>query len=71
MLFRSAIVNICTDDTCEPRQTGDDGVITYVGVPQVYHLQLLAAPEGYSFDPDNEIYTEAASGEYIIQVTRG
>ena len=66
-----AYVNICTDTTCEPAQTDDDGVITYVGAPQAYHLQLLTVPEGYSFDPDMEIYTEAASGEYTIQVTRG
>lgn len=65
-----AYVNVCTDETCEPRQTDDDGVITYVGAPQVYHLQLLTAPEGYALGEQTELYTEAQSGEYTFEVTR-
>ena len=65
-----AYVNFCTDELCQTTQASEDGVITFVGAPQAYHLQILKLPEGYSFDPEEEIWTEARSGALTIRVTR-
>lgn len=63
-------VNFCTDATCTPAQSGDDGLIRFDGAPDSYHVQLLQAPEGYSFDPDFELYTAAEYGEWLLRVRR-
>ena len=65
-----AIVNICTDDTCTPTSADESGTILYDGVPQVYHLQILKVPEGYTFDEDEAVYTEATPGKITLVVTR-
>ena len=38
------------------------------GAPDVYHVQLLQAPEGFSFDPDFEMYTDAVYGEWVLRI---
>ena len=65
-----AYINICTDDTCLPAPADENGVIAFEGEPQVYHLQILKVPEGYSFDPAFELYTEAEPGEYTVEITK-
>lgn len=65
-----AYVSFCTDETCQTAQSGEDGVITFVGAPQAYHLQILKLPEGYSFDAQEEIWTEAGSCALTIRVNR-
>ncbi|MBQ3424980.1 MAG: hypothetical protein IJH38_07275, partial [Clostridia bacterium] len=62
-------VNFCTDALCDLTQTDENGVITYEGAPQVYHLQVIKVPEGYAFDADEEIYTEAGSQSLTITLT--
>ena len=60
-------VNFCTDTTCTPVQSDENGIITFDGEPDRYHVQLLKVPEGYSIDPDLELYTgEAYSEEDLL-----
>lgn len=64
------MINFCTDTACNMTQSDENGTITYDGQPDVYHIQLLKAPEGYSFDPEFEMYTEAAYGEWIVRIRK-
>ena len=65
-----AAVNICTDETCAPMKTDEEGMIVYTGEPYAYHLQVLKVPEGYSFDKEMEIYTEAETSEITIEIVK-
>ena len=62
------MVNFCTDTTCSLTQSDENGIISFDGGPDVYHIQLLKAPEGYSFDSDFELYTERTYGEWLIRI---
>ena len=64
------LVNFCTDTTCSPTQSDENGIISFGGAPDVYHIQLLKAPEGYSFDADFELYTEAEYGEWLLRIRK-
>ena len=63
-----AYLNFCTDTNCQLMQADENGVITFVGEPAVYHLQILRLPEGYSFDANFEAYTEPRSSELTVTV---
>ena len=63
-------VNFCTDDTCQIAKADENGVITFEGEPNVYHVQVVKVPEGYSFDKDLEAYTGETPGEMTIEITR-
>ena len=63
-------VNFCTDTTCSTLKADENGVITFDGTPDVYHVQLLKAPEGYSFDPDFDLYTGNAYSEWVLRIRR-
>ena len=52
-----AVVNICTDTTCEPRTTDGNGVICYSGDMNNYHLEVIKVPEGYDIGEDADLYT--------------
>ena len=63
-----AAVNFCTDAACTMAQGGEDGVITFDGAPENYHVQILKVPEGYSFDQAFELYTGETFGEWVLHV---
>ena len=63
-----AAVNFCTDAACTMAQGGEDGVITFDGAPENYHVQILRVPEGYSFDQAFELYTGETYGEWVLHV---
>ena len=60
----------CTDSTCEMATGNDDGMVEYTGAPYAYHLQILQVPEGYTADPDFELYLEEGTAEYTIEVMK-
>ena len=64
------MVNFCTDTACMPMQSDENGLITFSGAPDVYHIQLLRAPDGYSFDPAFEFYTDASYGEWVLRIQK-
>jgi thiol-disulfide isomerase/thioredoxin len=65
-----AAVNFCTDTACVPLESDENGTITFTGAPDVYHVQLIDVPEGYSFDEDFELYTESTYGEWVLRVKK-
>ena len=63
-------VNFCTDTTCMMLESDENGTISFSGAQDVYHVQLYRAPEGYSFDPGFELYTEPAYGEWVLSIRK-
>ena len=61
-------VNFCTDTACVPCESDEDGMIVYTGKPDVYHVQIIDYPEGYSCDESFEMYTPATYGEWILRL---
>ena len=63
-------VNFCTDKACVPKESDENGLITFDGEPYKYHVQIIDVPEGYSYDEDFEIYTAPEYGEYVLRVRK-
>ena len=63
-------VNFCTDTAWTLTVSDKDGTVTFDGTPDVYHIQLLKVPEGYSFDEDFEMYTDPAYGEWVLHIRK-
>ena len=63
-------VNFCTDTACVPCESDEDGTIVYTGKPDVYHVQIIDYPEGYSCDESFEMYTTAAYGEWVLRLCK-
>ena len=64
------MVNFCSDTACTMLQSDEDGKIIFDGEPGAYHIQLLKAPEGYSFDPGFEAYTGVNYGEWALRIRK-
>ncbi len=65
-----AAVNFCNDTACVLLESDENGDVTFTDVPDVYHVQLVEVPEGYSFDEDFELYTSETYGEWILRVKK-
>ena len=63
-------VNFCTDLVCSAAISDENGLITFTGEPEDYHVQVLKVPEGYSFDRDFELQTGSGYGEWILLLHR-
>ncbi len=63
---RGLAVNFCTDTSCAMARSDENGVIRFEGAPGIYHVQLLRAPEGYSFDEGFDFYTGGEYGEWRL-----
>ena len=61
-------VNFCTDEACVPCESDEDGTIAYTGKPDVYHIQIIDYPEGYSCDESFEMYTPKTYGEWVLRL---
>ena len=64
------MVNFCTDTACVTCTSDENGTVTFDGAPDVYHVQMLKAPEGYSFDADFEMYTDSVYGEWVLRIRK-
>ena len=64
------MINFCTDTVCTMLVSGQDGTVSFDGAPDVYHVQLLKAPEGYSFDAEFDMYTDTAFREWVLRIRR-
>lgn len=62
--------NFCTDTACVPCESDEAGTITFSGKPDVYHVQLVDTPDGYSFEEDFELYTESVYGEWVLRIRK-
>ena len=65
-----ATVKFCTETACVLRQADENGIVTFDGAPDAYHVQLLKVPDGYSFDADFEMTTNAAYGEWVLRIRK-
>lgn len=63
-------VSFCTDTQCTALISDENGLITFSGEPEDYHIQLLKTPEGFSFDPDFELRTGSTFGEWNLLIRR-
>ena len=63
-------VNFCTDEACTPCESDEDGTIVYTGKPEVYHVQIIDYPEGYSCDESFEMYTPGTYGEWVLRLRK-
>ena len=63
-------INFCTDASCIMRQSDERGTVTFDGIPDRYHVQILKVPDGYSFDQDFELYTDAVYGEWLLRIRK-
>ena len=64
------MVNFCTDTACVMVRADENGTIVFDGAPDVYHVQMLKAPGGYSFDADFEMYTDSVYGEWALRIRK-
>lgn len=63
-------VTFCTDMACVPRESDEDGLITFNGAPDVYHVEIVDVPDGYSYDEEFEIYTPREYGEWVLRIRK-
>ena len=64
------VVNFCTDQACTPGESDENGLITFEGEPNKYHVQIIDVPEGYSWDEDFEMYTSPVYGEWTLRIKK-
>ena len=64
------MVNFCTDTACVPSESDENGTVTFTGAPDVYHVQIIEVPDGYSWDEDYEMYTAREYGEWVLRVRK-
>ena len=64
------MVNFCSDaqGPCQMDATDRNGEIFFEVPKDIYHIAVLAAPEGYSYSSDSDVYTEESYGD-PIQIT--
>ena len=63
-------INFCTDTACAPAYSDGNGIAVFNGAPDVYHLQIVDVPEGYSFDEDFEMYTDRTYGSWVLCIRK-
>lgn len=63
-------VNFCTDTACVPCESDEDGTIVYTGKSDVYHVQIIDSPEGYSWDESFEMITPETYGEWVLRLRK-
>ena len=63
-------VNFCTDTACMMAEGDENGMIVFKGAPDVYRLQIVEVPDGYSFDEDFEMYTDSTYGDWVLCIRK-
>ena len=62
--------SFCTAETCYPAKADENGVITFTGEKQNYHVQVVKTPERTRADKDFELQTGEEYGEWILVLHR-
>ena len=60
------VVNFCTDTTCTPVTTSDEGSAFFTGAPAKYHVQVVQAPDGWEVLGETDFYTETYGQTFWI-----
>lgn len=61
--------NFCTDVSCVVRESDENGMIVFNGVQDIYHVQIIDLPDGYSAD-DFELYTGREYGVWLVHILK-
>lgn len=56
--IEGVIVNFCTDSSCVPVTTEEDGTAVFTGEAYKYHVQIIKCPEGFEMPEESDWYTE-------------
>ena len=62
--------NFCTEASCVVRESDENGMIAFTGAPEIYHVQIIDLPDGYSADGDFELYTGREYGAWMIHILK-
>ena len=64
------VINFCTDESCQPVRSDENGLAVFTGEPYAYHLQVIKVPEGYDFDTTQEFTADETGGEIGFTVPK-
>ena len=69
--LQGAVVNFCTDESCQPVVTGENGEAVFTAPPARYHVQAVKLPEGWQLASreDGDFYTEPREQSFQILLT--
>ena len=65
-----AVVNFCSDATCQPVSADEAGVCDYAAVPGEYHIQILTLPAGYEAESEEALTLSPASESATLTVRK-
>lgn len=65
-----ASVGFCLETGCVPVDTDDNGVATFHGAPNRYHIQVVDAPDEYDYPDESDVYIGPESGEVTLTITK-
>lgn len=63
-------VNFCTDTASFPETSDERGIISFIGVPAAYHVQIVSVPDGYSWEEEDEIDTSDKGGKFLLTIRK-
>ncbi len=67
--IEGVVCNFCTDLSCSPVTTDEDGTAVFTGAPARYHVQVLKVPVGWVLSGESEFYTEACEQSFQLLFT--
>ncbi|MBQ9880494.1 MAG: hypothetical protein IJM45_08700 [Clostridia bacterium] len=60
--IQGVIINFCTDTTCTPVTSSEQGEAVFTGAPAEYHVEIVKIPDGWELAQDEaEWYTGTQS----------
>ena len=65
-----AAVGFCLDSGCVPVETDENGVATYNGAPDRYHIKVVDAPDAYDYPDDTDVYIGPEAGSATLTITK-
>ncbi len=60
------MVNFCTDVSCTPITTDDEGRAVFTGPPEEYHVQVIRVPKGWQVRGEAEFHTEPREQSFRV-----
>lgn len=61
------VVNFCTELSCSPVTTDEEGAAVFTGPPDSYHVQIVRLPEGWL--PEGESEFTVGPEEQTVRLT--
>ena len=64
------VVTFCTDTTCVPVTSADQGAAIFRGTPAKYHVKIMTVPEGWKLSGSAEWDTELYGQIFWVPFTK-